>query len=65
MANEELHNWIDELRLEHRDLDEMIDYLVSTGHRDHMKIQRFKRRRLKLKDMISQLESREIPDLDA
>ena len=65
MEQEDLLEWLNELRIEHRDLDETIDYMVATGHRDHMKIQRFKRRRLKLKDMISQLESQLIPDLDA
>ncbi|MEC7414096.1 MAG: DUF465 domain-containing protein, partial [Pseudomonadota bacterium] len=34
-------------------------------HHDSMRIQRLKRRKLKIKDMIHRLESELIPDLDA
>ena len=56
---------LEELRLEHRDLDEVIHHLVGTAHHDAMRIQRLKKRKLKLKDTIARLESRLIPDLDA
>ena len=62
---EEVGRWLEELRTEHRDLDEIIDYLVETGHPDHMKVRRLKKRKLKLKDAIARLESQLIPDLDA
>lgn len=61
----ELQAWLDELRVEHRDLDVVIDHLLESRHHDHMRIQRLKRRKLKLKDMIARLESGLIPDLDA
>lgn len=61
----ELQNWLDKLRLEHRDLDVVIKHLQDSHHQDNMRIQRLKRRKLKLKDMITRLESGLIPDLDA
>jgi len=61
----EVMRWLEELRVEHRDLDEVIRYLIETGHNDHMKVQRLKKRKLRLKDSIAKLESQLIPDLDA
>lgn len=61
----ELQNWLDELRVEHRDLDVVIRHLIESRHHDTMRIQRLKRRKLRLKDMIAKLESGMIPDLDA
>lgn len=57
--------WLEELRTEHRDLDDVIEVLQGTRHPDLMKIQRLKKRKLQLKDMIARLESKLIPDLDA
>jgi len=65
MDQEEMRKWLDELRIEHRDLDEVISHLIETRHGDTMRIQRLKKRKLKLKDMIAKLESELIPDLDA
>jgi hypothetical protein len=65
MDTAELQRWLEELKLEHRDLDEVIQHLVETGHHDSMRIQRLKKRKLKLKDAIARLESKLIPDLDA
>ncbi|MDD9962977.1 MAG: DUF465 domain-containing protein [Gammaproteobacteria bacterium] len=65
MDSAELTKWLEELRIEHRDLDEVIHHLISTGHHDTMRVQRLKKRKLKLKDTISKLESQLIPDLDA
>ncbi len=53
------------LRIEHRDLDEIIHRLQREGHVDQLLLRRLKKRKLLLKDMISHLESRLIPDLDA
>ncbi|NKB97787.1 MAG: DUF465 domain-containing protein [Pseudomonadales bacterium] len=61
----ELQHWLDELRVEHRDLDVVIKHLQDSHHHDNMRVQRLKRRKLKLKDMITRLESGLIPDLDA
>ena len=65
MDTEETNRWLEELKSEHRDLDGVIDYLIDTRHPNTMRIQRLKKRKLKLKDMIDRLESGLIPDLDA
>ena len=54
-----------ELRVTHRDLDYLIDSLSHDPLVDQLRIRRLKKRRLILKDMISQLESELIPDMDA
>jgi hypothetical protein len=54
-----------ELRISHRDLDYLIDRLSHDPLVDQLRIRRLKKRRLVLKDMIAQLESELIPDLDA
>jgi len=54
-----------ELRQEHRDLDVLIDALHNRPMLDELAVKRMKKRKLKLKDMIAQLESRLIPDIDA
>ncbi len=50
-----------ELRSEHRDLDTVIARL-SVNAFDQLQVQRLKKRKLLLKDEISWLESRLIPD---
>jgi hypothetical protein len=54
-----------ELRVSHRDLDYLIDRLQDDPMVDQLRIRRLKRRKLLLKDMIMNLESDMIPDLDA
>lgn len=54
-----------ELRVDHRDLDYLIDSLSHDPMLDQLRIRRLKKRRLILRDMISQLESELIPDMDA
>jgi hypothetical protein len=53
------------LRVEHRDLDQVINRLVDDPHVDQIMLKRLKKRKLMLKDMITQLESARIPDLNA
>ncbi len=53
------------LRREHRDLDEAIDALHARGSSDMLTIKRFKKQKLALKDQISQLEDRILPDIIA
>ena len=50
-----------ELRSEHRDLDTVIARLSETGG-DQLHLQRLKKRKLLLKDELSWLESRLIPN---
>lgn len=46
-----------ELRIEHADLDEMIDHNPADHPVDDLTLQRLKKRRLLLRDQISQLET--------
>jgi hypothetical protein len=54
-----------ELRVEHRDLDDMIARLLEGPYVDQLQVRRMKKRKLMLKDVIARLESALIPDLDA
>ena len=53
------------LRIEHRDLDEVIARLSLDIHIDELQLKRLKKRKLLLKDQILMLESQLIPDLNA
>ncbi len=61
----EVSRKIAELREEHRDLDRAIAELVESASVDQLGVRRLKKRKLKLRDFIAYLESRQIPDLDA
>lgn len=54
-----------ELRVEHQDLDQVIARLAVDPEVDQIMLRRLKKRKLMLKDMITQLESDRIPDLNA
>jgi hypothetical protein len=54
-----------QLRIEHRDLDEVIGRLSLDMHIDELQLKRLKKRKLALKDQITRLESELIPDLNA
>lgn len=54
-----------ELRGEHRDLDDVIARLSERAPFDQLQLQRLKKRKLVLKDQITQLESRLLPDIIA
>jgi hypothetical protein len=54
-----------ELKVEHRDLDQAINKLSVDIATDQLHLTRMKKRKLKIKDMISFYESKLIPDLDA
>jgi hypothetical protein len=54
-----------ELRIEHRDLDDVIERLQLDLRVDELQLKRLKKRRLLLKDQITRLESELIPDLNA
>jgi hypothetical protein len=53
------------LRIEHRDLDEVIARLSMDILSDEVQLRRLKKRKLILKDQIARLESQAIPDLNA
>jgi len=54
-----------ELRIEHRDLDDVISRLQLDLYVDEIQLRRLKKRKLLLKDQIARLESQLIPDLNA
>ncbi len=54
-----------QLRIEHRDLDDVISRLSMDLHVDELQLKRLKKRKLALKDQILKLESELIPDLNA
>ena len=56
---------LEELRQEHRDLDDAIASLHLTAPFNQLQLQRLKKRKLGLKDQITKLESRLIPDIIA
>lgn len=68
LTTEEIHalrQQLEELRLEHRDLDDVIHHLIHSDYPDQLQLKRLKKRKLKLKDTIEMVESRLIPDIDA
>jgi hypothetical protein len=54
-----------ELRIEHRDLDDVIGRLTMDLYVDELQLRRLKKRKLLLKDQITRLESELIPDMNA
>ena len=70
LTEEEINNaraTLNELRVEHRDLNLVVEHLVSTPlpEQDQLLIHRLKKRKLLLKDKIYQLESMLVPDIKA
>ena len=53
------------LRIEHRDLDDVISRLQLDYGVDQLQLKLLKKRKLLLKDQITRLESEQIPDLNA
>lgn len=53
------------LKAEHRDLDYAIATIGEQAHFDQVQVQRLKKRKLKLKDLIDRLEDGERPDIIA
>jgi hypothetical protein len=60
-----LRRKLDELKTEHRDLDDVIDRLAHHAPHDQLKLQRLKKRKLVLKDLIAKVESHLLPDIIA
>lgn len=54
-----------DLRIEHRDLDEIISRLGEDTQSNQLQIVRLKKRKLLLKDEMSRLESILVPDIIA
>jgi hypothetical protein len=64
-TDEVLRIELEVFRREHRDLDDAIRALQDRGTADQLTIQRLKKKKLRLKDMIANLEDRLTPDIIA
>jgi hypothetical protein len=53
------------LELEHRDLDDVIKKLETKGGFDQLKLSRLKKRKLMLKDQITAMRDKLLPDIIA
>lgn len=62
---DEIREKIKELRVEHRDLDDVIAKLSEDLVVDQLLVKRIKKRKLQLKDLIARLEDKLIPDIEA
>ncbi len=56
---------VSELKIEHRDLNDIVDRLSLSPGQDQLQLQRLKKRRLLLKDQIRHLERQLTPDIPA
>ena len=60
---DELRDQLDELRREHKSLDEQLDQLSRAQAVDFLTIAKLKKEKLRLKDTIQRIESMLIPDI--
>ena len=56
---------LQELEIEHHDLDDVIQRLSGDPAQDQLQLRRLKKRKLVLKDQIQKLRTRLIPDIIA
>jgi hypothetical protein len=64
-TQEQIKAKLEQLELEHRDLDDVIKTLMATQDFDQLKVSRLKKRKLGLKDQIATLRNQLIPDIIA
>ena len=62
---EQIRLRIEQLQLEHRDLDDVISRLSELPMVDQLQMRRLKKRKLQIKDVVERLKDQLIPDLDA
>jgi hypothetical protein len=60
-----LHNQLERLNEEHRELDVMIEKMLRENIVNQIAVQRLKKRKLLLKDQMLKLKSRLLPDIIA
>lgn len=65
LTQEQVKAMLEQLRSEHRDLDDVIARIAESLPFDQLQVQRLKKRKLSLKDQISKLEALLIPDIIA
>lgn len=64
-TDEVLRVELEVFRRQHRDLDEAISALQHRGTADQLTLQRLKKQKLRLKDLIARIEDRLTPDIIA
>lgn len=62
---EALERWLEELKSQHRDLDDVIARITEDAPFNQLQVQRLKKRKLQLKDQIAKIESLLLPDIIA
>ena len=65
LEQSEIQERIIALQQEHRDLDDAIAALVDKGIYDQLLLQRMKKRKLALRDLMGRLEALLVPDIIA
>ncbi|MBA4306031.1 MAG: DUF465 domain-containing protein [Sphingopyxis sp.] len=65
MNDEGYQQQLEQLKIEHRDLDDAIGALMSQPMVDQLQIARLKKKKLILKDRIMRLEDQLVPDIIA
>ncbi|MBN2752855.1 MAG: DUF465 domain-containing protein [Rhodospirillaceae bacterium] len=65
LSEEDICHRLEALRLEHRDLDDVIARLDAETIANQLQVQRLKKRKLGLKDEIVRLEALMYPDIIA
>ena len=56
---------LNELQIEHRDLDQVIAYMLAIPPQDELLLRRMKKRKLQVKDRITLIEGMLEPDVPA
>lgn len=64
-TDEVIRRRLEDLRTEHRDLDDVIQRLSADSAVNQLQIGRLKKRKLSLKDQIARLENALVPDIIA
>ena len=62
---EALERQLEELKSQHRDLDDVIARITEDAPFNQLQVQRLKKRKLQLKDQIAKIESLLLPDIIA
>lgn len=62
---ETLERQLEELKSEHRDMDDVIARIAAEVPFDQLQIQRLKKRKLQLRDQMAKVESLLLPDIIA
>ncbi|HWD50083.1 MAG TPA: DUF465 domain-containing protein [Rhizomicrobium sp.] len=60
-----LRGKLTELQQEHRDLDAALVAMAETGVKDQLQLTRIKKRKLQLKDLMTQINDKLLPDIIA